>query len=251
MLQLEQVELLRSGFSLSIDEWAAGAGEFHALLGCNGAGKSTLLRLVAGEIPYRGSATLHGRALDDWNLRERARHLAVLPQNSQLSFGFSAEEVVALGATPLRLGWREQQREVRRVMELAQCFNLRGQGYPRLSGGEKQRVHLARCLLQLSQAEQSPLLLLDEPTSAQDLGQQHTLLTRVRDLCEQHSYAVVAVLHDLNQALRYAHRASLLDAGRLVGEGSPDTLLSPERVQVYWGYPAERVINQRGEAVLV
>lgn len=251
MLQLEQVELLRSGFSLRIDSWIAHAGEFHALLGCNGAGKSTLLRLVAGEMPYRGKVTLHGQDLDAWNSEERARHLAVLPQSSQLNFGFTAEEVVALGATPLRLAWREQHDAVRRVMELAQCARLRGQAYPRLSGGEKQRVHLARCLLQLSQAEQAPLLLLDEPTSAQDLGQQHTLLNRVRELCEAQGYGVVAVLHDLNQALRYAHRASLLDAGRLVDEDRPEALLTPERVKVFWGYPAERVTNQRGEAVLV
>jgi iron complex transport system ATP-binding protein len=136
-------------------------------------------------------------------------------------------------------------------MQLAQCDALTGQAYPRLSGGEKQRVHLARCLLQLSQAEQPPLLLLDEPTSAQDLGQQHSLLQRVRKLCEQEQYAVVAVLHDLNQALRYANQASLLDAGRLVGEGCPESLLTPERVQMFWGYPAERVINQSGRTVLV
>ncbi len=251
MLALNRVELLNGGFSLRIERWQALTGQLHALLGCNGAGKSTLLRLIAGEVSYRGSASLHGIELGNWPLQERARHLAVLPQNSQLSFGFSAEEVVALGATPLRLGWREQRVEVRRVMELAQCAQLAGQAYPRLSGGEKQRVHLARCLLQLSQAERSPLLLLDEPTSAQDLGQQHTLLQRVRELCEQEHYGVVAVLHDLNQALRYAHRASLLDAGRLVGEGAPQDLLTPERVQVFWGYPAERVLNQCGEPVLV
>ncbi len=251
MLHLDGIELQHGDFSLRVDTWQARAGEFHALLGRNGAGKSTLLRLIAGELGYRGRASLHGTELSAWDSRQRARHLAVLPQSSQLNFGFSAEEVVSLGATPLQLAWREQALAVRRVMELAQCDSLMGQAYPRLSGGEKQRVHLARCLLQLSQAEQSPLLLLDEPTSAQDLGQQHTLLQRVRELCEQQRYGVVAVLHDLNQALRYAHRASLLDAGRLAGEGTPESLLTPERVQLYWGYPAERVVNQHGEAVLV
>ncbi len=251
MLELQRVALMRGGFSLHVEQWVARAGQFHALLGCNGAGKSTLLRLVAGEIAYTGAVLLHGTELDAWAPQPRARHLAVLPQSSQLSFGFNAEEVVALGATPLRLSWREQATAVRRVMELAHCGNLAGQSYPRLSGGEKQRVHLARCLLQLSQADHSPLLLLDEPTSAQDLGQQHALLRRVRELCQQSGYGVIAVLHDLNQALRYAHQASLLDAGRLVGEGTPEMLLTPERVQAFWGYPVERVVSQRGEAVLV
>jgi iron complex transport system ATP-binding protein len=251
VLALENIELRHGGFSLKLDHWRAEAGQFHALLGCNGAGKSTLLKLVAGELPYRGRACLHERELDRWNPVQRARHLAVLPQASQLNFGFTAAEVVALGATPLALGWRELQTELRRAMDLAQCGALAKQSYPRLSGGEKQRVHLARCLLQLSQAERAPLLLLDEPTSAQDLGQQHTLLQRIRELCDQAGYGVVAVLHDLNHALRYAQHASLLDAGRLVADGEPADLLTPSRVQAFWGYGAEWVQSERGDVALL
>ncbi len=252
VLRIESLSMVHgSSFGLSIDHWRTSQGQFHALLGRNGAGKSSLLKCIAGELAYSGSIRFHDLDLKHWDTMVRARHLAVLPQASQLNFSFSAAEVVALGATPLAMSWRDVQAEVRRVMNLAQCEHLRDAAYPGLSGGEKQRVHFARCLLQLSQAEQPPLLLLDEPTSAQDLGQQHTLLQQVRRLSEQAGYTVVAVLHDLNQALRYAHRASLLDAGRLVGEGEPESLLTPERVQVFWGYPAERVVNQRGEAVLV
>ncbi len=252
VLTIENLSIVHgSSFGLGVDDWGASQGQLHALLGRNGAGKSTLLKCIAGELTYRGSICLHDLDLSRWDSTVRARHLAVLPQASQLNFSFSAAEVVALGATPLAMGWRDVQAEVRRVMSLAQCEHLRDAAYPGLSGGEKQRVHFARCLLQLSQADKPPLLLLDEPTSAQDLGQQHSLLQQVRRLAEEEGYSVVAVLHDLNQALRYAHRATLLDAGKVVREDTPQLLLTPERVQVFWGYPAERVVNQRGEAVLV
>ncbi len=250
MLLLEQVALERGGFGLEVGEWRAHGGELHALLGRNGAGKSTLLRVLAGELEFTGSVRLHGRDLRDWEPAERARHLAVLPQSSRLSFGFSAAEVVRLGATPLALGWRELGREVERAMAFADCADLARQPYPRLSGGEKQRVHLARVLLQLSQAERPPLLLLDEPTSAQDLGQQHRLLAGVRDLGERRGMAVVAVLHDLNQALRYAHRCTLMDHGRPAEQGPPAAVLVPEAVCRYWGYPASVTTDAAGRPVL-
>ena len=182
---------------------------------------------------------MHDLELERWDAPARARHLAVLPQSSQLSFAFTAEEVVALGATPLVLGWRELQREVRRVMDLAACANLADKAYPRLSGGEKQRVHFARVLLQLSQAVRPPLLMLDEPTSAQDLGQQHAMLDTVRSLCHESGFGVVAVLHDLNHAIRYADRCTVLDAGRIVREGAPAYILTPDCIQSFWGYRPE------------
>jgi iron complex transport system ATP-binding protein len=251
MLELEEIALVTSGFSIRIDRWHTEAGLLHALLGRNGAGKSTLLKVVAGELPHWGCARLHGIELSQWDARLRARHLAVLPQHSQLSFGFTADEVVTLGATPLSLGWRRLRIEVQLAMSAARCEELTGKPYTRMSGGEKQRVHLARCLLQLSQAEQAPLLLLDEPTSAQDLGQQHTMLQRVRQLCTDRGYGVLAVLHDLNHALRYAHRATLLDAGRVVATASPAELLTPQRVEAHWGYSAEYVTSERRGVALL
>ncbi|MCR9103698.1 MAG: ATP-binding cassette domain-containing protein [Gammaproteobacteria bacterium] len=251
MLVLERVGVSHGGFVLQLDSWQTASGQFHALLGRNGAGKSTLLKLLAGELSHRGHIRLHGVDLSDWHPLERARHLAVMPQASRLDFGFTAAEVVALGATPLSLNWRQIRREVQRTMEFVQCSELADQSFVQLSGGEKQRVQLARCLLQLSQAEQTPLLLLDEPTSAQDLGQQHALLSRIRGLCRQSGYGVVAVLHDLNHALRYANIASLLDAGRLAGQACPFELLTTDIVERYWNYSAERVLSAGGNAALL
>ncbi len=246
-LVIEQLHAQQGAFQLQLPHWQAHAGEFHALLGCNGAGKSTLLRVIAGEIAFRGRVLLHGQELTEWSPLARARHIAVLPQASQLSFGFTAAEVVGLGATPLSLSRAALRSEVQRLMRLTDCAGLADQAYPGLSGGEKQRVHLARVLLQLSQAEDAPVLLLDEPTSAQDLGQQHAMMDLVRTLCEEQGYAAVAVLHDLNQALRYTQQCSLVDAGRVVEWGKPGAVVTADSVRRYWGYSAEvaRTANGR------
>lgn len=235
MLHLSQLRWQGDGFSLEVPDWAMRAGEFHVLAGCNGAGKSTLLKAIAGELAVAGQLLLHDRALTSWPARARARHLAVLPQASELSFPFTAAEVVALGATPLSLSWRQRREAVDRLLHRTNTHHLRDRDYRQLSGGERQRVHLARVLLQLSQAESAPLLLLDEPTSAQDLGQQHAILGLARGLATRENYGVIAVLHDINLCLRYATRVSLLEGGRVAGSGSPDAMLTTDAVKQYWG----------------
>jgi iron complex transport system ATP-binding protein len=241
----------RGGFCLRLDDWRVAAGEVHGVLGTNGAGKSTLLRALCGEEITSGSVFFHGRALEDWPALERARHLGVLPQASSLNFAFSAGEVVRLGLTPLSLGWRDAQLELRRVMRLTDCEHLADRPYPQLSGGERQRVHLARVLLQLCQAQQPPLLLLDEPTSAQDLGQQHRLLTLARELATERDYVVVAILHDLNHALRYTDACLLLDRGGVVATGPPAEVIVPQCVERYWGYRPDLARSASGALVLV
>jgi iron complex transport system ATP-binding protein len=137
------------------------------------------------------------------------------------------------------------------VMKACDCLHLKDRLYPRLSGGEKQRVQLARVLLQLSQAQQPPLLLLDEPTSAQDLGQQHGLLDLARRLCNEEGYTVIAILHDLNQALRYSDRCTLINNGAIAEHGETEQVLTPCIVEQYWGYRPERAVVESGQHGLV
>lgn len=250
LISVSELACSQGGFSLGIPEWAISAGEFCVLLGRNGAGKSTLLKVLAGDLQAEGEILLLGKPLADWPYRDRARQVAVLPQASELNFAFVAEEVVALGAIPLELHWRSMQQAVHLAMVQADCTDLKGKPYPQLSGGEKQRVHFARVLLQLSQAEQPPLLLLDEPTSAQDLKQQHHILKQAVQLSRDKDYGVLAVLHDLNQALGYAHRCTLMQDGRIVADGQPDAVLTPEKVSEHWGHPVSYATTASGQRLL-
>jgi iron complex transport system ATP-binding protein len=210
--------------------------QLFGLLGPNGAGKTSLLKMISGDLPYSGSIKLHDRELSTWPTLQRAQHVGVLPQSNSLSFPFSAEEVVALGLTPLRLCRRESVWQIKQHMRSTQCEHLAQRIYTSLSGGERQRVQLARVLLQVSQAEEAPLLLLDEPTSAQDLGQQHHLLALTKDLTQKQGYGVMAILHDLNQVLRYCDFCAIVDQGRIGEQGPPQTTLNSDSVAHYWQY---------------
>lgn len=237
---------------LSLPSASMTSGELISVLGPNGAGKSSLIKTLCGEWPVcQGQIYLHGKSLGQWQRRQLARHLAVLPQASQLSFPFKAQEVVAIGATPLSLKRRDIQQGVQKWMQATDTWQFADRLYTSLSGGERQRIQLARVLLQLSQAEDAPLLLLDEPTSAQDLGQQHQLLNLIRSLCLHNDFAVISILHDLNQASRYADIVWLLHQGQLIAQGSPPQVLQPDTVMKIWGYQPERFVNSQGQQLLV
>ncbi|MDO6593562.1 heme ABC transporter ATP-binding protein [Neptuniibacter sp. 1_MG-2023] len=252
MLQLNNVSFKPQG-KLLLDQVSVSvkAGEVYGLLGPNGAGKTTLLKAISGDIKASGSIKFYGKELTQWNRRELAKHLAVLPQASQLTFPFSAREVVALGLTPLSLSKAQANCLIDEKMQATDCYSFADRSYPSLSGGERQRVQLARVLLQLSQASHSPLLLLDEPTSAQDLGQQHNLLTLTQQLAKKEGFGVVAILHDLNQVLRYCDTCCLLDQGQVSAVDSPDKVLSDERIKQHWQYQPQRVILNDGQIALI
>lgn len=251
MLEIQDLIVEAGGRRLlQLERLVLPAGEFVALLGPNGAGKSSLLKSISGEVPCRGRLDFHGCELSRWSTGRRARHLAVLPQASNLTFPFSAREVVEMGLMPLSLSRAEGEEVVRSAMIETDCLHLGSRNFPGLSGGEKQRVHLARVLVQLVQAEEKPLLLLDEPVSAQDLGQQHNILRLAGRLARQRGITVLAVLHDLNQVLRYSMRCLVLANGQLIADGEPEKVLTPCRIEEVWGYRPERYTTEGGFALL-
>jgi len=236
---------------LTVDQLSLESGQFCAIAGPNGAGKSTLLKAISSDITYRGHIRFHHRDLQHWSALEKARHIGVLPQSSAPGFPFKAGEVVALGLTPLSMTRQDARQQVRLQMQRTDCLHLSDTLYPRLSGGEKQRIQLARVLLQLSQASETPLLLLDEPTSAQDLGQQHTLLALTRALCREQGYGTLAILHDLNQILGYCDHCCVLHEGAMQLKGPPASCLTADRIRQYWGYDAEVLQRKRVAGVAV
>jgi iron complex transport system ATP-binding protein len=240
MLALDATTV-RVGGSVLLDgvSLAVRPGEIVAVVGPNGAGKSTLLKVAAGECtPSAGSVTLDGRPLPSFPPDVLAARRAVLPQQSALQFGFTASEVVALGRTPhaSHSSRREDEAAVRRALAQAGVGHLAHRRYPTLSGGEQQRVHLARALAQLdapastSDGSQPRYLLLDEPTASLDLAHQHTVLGTARALADAGT-GVLVVLHDLNLAAQYADRLAVLRRGRLLADGPPVDVLDPALVQ--------------------
>lgn len=216
-------------------------GSVTALLGPNGAGKSSLLKLLCGEMNLPSSSaeptpTLHyfGKPAQQWDKTLLARHLGILPQHSTLSFPFLVKEVVELGGLPLAVSKEELQNITQEKMCQVGIDKLAEHLYPQLSGGEKQRVHLARVLTQLHFADAHRIFMLDEPTSALDLSYQHKTLQLAQQMA-QTGTAVVIVLHDLNLAAQYADRILLLHEGDIVADGNAWQTLSPTNIEQVYG----------------
>jgi iron complex transport system ATP-binding protein len=205
-------------------------GRITTVLGPNGAGKTSLLRVLAGELqPDTGSVSLNGRKLTEWSPRQRARILAVLPQHSLLNFPFTAAEVVMLGRTPHDSGLVQDRKIVTQALKAVDGDYLAERIYTQLSGGEKQRVHLARVLAQIwaQCLEGERFLLLDEPTSSFDLAHQQLTLDVVRNLALQ-GVGVLMVIHDLNLAASCAHQMILMQCGKIAVAGSPVEVLKDD-----------------------
>lgn len=220
-------------------------GEMVALIGPNGAGKSTLMRLLTGFLPLSaGRCCLDDRPIAEWHGDQLARRRAVMRQQSHIEFAVPVREVVAMGRAP----WSEKTaREiVDRVMELTGCEQLAQRDYRFLSGGEQQRVQLARALVQLWH-DDGPRgwLFLDEPTSALDLYHQQHALRLLHQLTRQGELTVCCVLHDLNLAALWSDRMLLLHQGRLVASGTPAEVMT-EATLTRW-YQADLQVHHHSQ----
>ncbi len=205
-------------------------GEWLTIVGPNGAGKTTLLRLLLGLVkPQQGQVLLNGRPMFRMVRWEVAQKIALLPQMAEIPFGFSVREVVAMGRTPHLGRFRpmsEHDHEiVERALQDTETTELADRPVTELSGGESQRVFLARAF-----AQDTTILALDEPTTNLDLFHERLLLEQVRRRQEQ-GIAVLAILHDLNLAARYSNRILVLSNGKIAALGSPEETLTVETIQ--------------------
>ncbi|PMH37098.1 heme ABC transporter ATP-binding protein [Vibrio sp. 10N.286.49.B3] len=215
------------------------SGQLTALLGPNGTGKSSLLKIITQEWKSpQGKVFYYQRPASEWAPEVLARHLGVLPQSSSLSFNFKVREVVELGGIPLSINKANLEEVARENMALTDVSHLTLRRYPSLSGGEKQRVHLARVMTQLAQCGQQCILLLDEPTSALDLSHQHKTLALAKKRAEEGA-SVIIVLHDLNLAAQYADRLVMLNQGNIIADGTPWEVLTPELISSVYDWQAQ------------
>lgn len=210
-------------------------GEFVALVGPNGCGKSTLLRVLSGVLrPRLGMARLEERPLERWSPREVARRIAFVPQQEPAYFDFTVREVVLMGRYPRRNRFQgvtpADFAAVSDALVETDLVELADRPITRLSGGEHRRVLLARAL-----AQETPLLLLDEPTAHLDILHQGELLDLARDLTQTGGRGVLAALHDLSQAAEYATRILILRAGHVLADGTPEEALTPDHLRAAYG----------------
>ena len=276
MLQAHGIAVQRGERQILSDiDLSLPAGQVIGVLGANGAGKSTLLAALAGELsPSTGRITLNGRPLSAWPAAELASCRAVLPQSPSLQFDLPVATVIGMGAYPharhSRIGahptnrhdtaqaaMAEDQRILQRVLALADVQDLYERRYRRLSGGEQQRVHLARVLYQLLLARQGHneyrVLMLDEPTASLDPRHQLHLLSAVHTLAHEENVAALVIVHDLNLAAGCCDRLLLLGQGRVAACGTPAQVLTPDTLRQVYGVEATVLPhpNQPGRPLVV
>lgn len=224
-------------------DFSAKAGELTAIVGPNGSGKTTLLRAMTGELAYEGRVRMNGEDCAEISVQELAMRRAVLPQASRLAFPFTVLEVVRLGLTAGMGSDRLDDREY--LPQEALCrvglSGFEGRMFQELSGGEKQRVQLARVLVQIWQPVwqgEPRWLLLDEPVSALDIGHQMVVMQIAKDYAAAGG-GVVAVMHDLNLTAMFADSVALLDRGRLVKQGTPREVFTTDILRETYACPVQ------------
>jgi cobalamin transport system ATP-binding protein len=220
------------GLSVVIPE-----GTFFTIIGPNGSGKSTLLKLLLGALrPASGMALYDGVAAIDWNRRELARRVAVVPQIEEAVFPFTVRELVAMGRYPHLGPWRSEgahdREAIARALAACDISDYAERSILTLSGGERQRARVARAL-----AQEPLAMVLDEPTAALDLGHEMALFELLAAQREQQRVTIVAATHNVNLAARFATHMLLLAKGESVALGTPREVLQRARLEQVYGWP--------------
>lgn len=220
----------------------AGERELIGIIGPNGSGKSTLLKCIYRVLkPSGGAVYLDGRPLEKYSVRESAQRIAVVAQHNYYNFDFSVQDVVLMGRSPHKRALdRDTAKDfalVREALETVGMGAFAHRSFASLSGGEQQRVILARAL-----AQQTPCLILDEPTNHLDVKYQLQLMDIVRNL----DRTVIAAVHDLNIAALYCQRLYALKEGRILTSGSPEQVLTPETIRALYEVDAEVLKDSAG-----
>lgn len=207
-------------------------GRFTAVVGPNGAGKSTLLNVLSNEVrPSSGTVSLNGKILSSFRPGALSLVRAVLPQHTDVQFPFTAGQIIHLGRHAHRSTKEENDAIVREVIDITGTGELASRDYETLSGGERQRVQLARVLAQVWEETLYPrYILLDEPTSSLDIAQQQSIFGLTRAVCAR-NIGVMAIVHDLNQAVQFADNLYFMNAGKITAAGEAHQVFTKSNIE--------------------
>jgi len=229
----------------------AGEGEFIGLIGPNGSGKTTLLKIIDGILkPRIGSVYLDCKRISELDPKELARELAIVPQTADLSFDLKVFDVVMMGRYPylgkLSFEGEVDEEKVRFWMKLTNTLHLAERSIKEVSGGERQRVLIARAL-----AQEPRILLLDEPTSNLDVCYQIEIMNLLKELVEKLGLTIICAIHDLNLAARYSDRIILINGGRIKGIGRPIEVLTKENLREVFKIEAKIEFDQDSKSLTI
>ena len=221
-------------------------GGFCSVLGPNGSGKTTLLKCIVGLLkPDRGVVTLHGKALSEYKMMDLAREIAYVPQYQDIVFDISVFDYVMLGRNPYQTPWEMQRvgdkEVVEEMLERCKVWRYRDSLMPALSGGERQRVMVARAM-----AQQTGIMLLDEPLANIDVTHKFEIMDILRELNEERQTSILIILHDLPIAKAYSKQVLLLKEGKMLHFGDTDAVLTEENIRSCFDLTERYAVSEEG-----
>lgn len=246
-ITLQEKSILKR-ISLSIEP-----GTIISILGPNGAGKSTLMKSLSGDIPAGLSQVqLEGRYLNDYSASDLSNLRSVMPQSVQLDFPFLVSEVIEMSLIK-SLQQHDKADYVERALSMFDVAHLKDRNYLTLSGGEQQRVQLARVVGQITRKKDdiNRYLFLDECTSSLDLAHQHQVFEVVNKVVKSQNISAIIVLHDLNLAAQYSDKLVLMKQGEIINQGSVDEVLQEDSISKVYGYPVKIIPHPKGWPMVI
>jgi len=220
-------------------------GQFISIIGPNGAGKSTLLKCMCGILHnYNGEIYIDNKDLNKYKRKNLAQKIAYIPQEQNINFDFTVEEIISMGFYS-RLDSFYIKNELEELMKETDTDYLKGRSINSISGGEKQRVFLARAL-----AQKSPILFLDEPISNLDIRHQHQIMNLCKNLSKEKNYTIISVLHDINLASMYSDKIAIIKNGTLVDFNIKDKILNKELLSKVYNFNMD-IISYKNNIIIL
>lgn len=225
-------EKVIDGVSFEIEK-----GSLVSLIGPNGSGKSTMIKLLNNlYTPWEGTIFIEGKEISSFRRKELARKIALVPQNSSINYEFTVEEIVLMGRYPHKKRFQREDKEDREIvgkaMKDTNTYHLRDKAITEISGGELQRVIIAKAL-----AQKPSIILLDEPTSHLDLNHQIEILNLLRRLNKEKNTTIIVAIHDINLATMYSDEIFMLSGGKIVDRGTPEKVITKGNIEFVYNLP--------------